>query len=1099
MRNSLRAGKAALVGVVAVIFLLVPGALAETTPHDHSVELTATVSDSPAQITLQWQPDANASSYRLYRKILGEETWREMTAIGSRFTSWTDGSVSVGLPYEYQVIKTTALGYTGYGYICSAVRRNPVEDRGKMILLVEQSLAAALPAELARLQQDLVGDGWTVLRRDIPKSAKPPEVKDLIRSLYHADPAGTKSLFLFGNIAVPFSGKISPDMHENDLGAWPADVYYADMEGQWTDTTVNWEQGLVTGRSNFPGDGRFDQDEPPGEVRIAMGRVDLSNLTCYANKTPARFEVDLARQYLAKDHKFRHGLFDVQRRAMIFDRMHRGMEREPQTCAAWRSFPSFFGRENVRVIGEWEYFPILANESYMWSYVVSGGSFYGSDYIGTSDDWALNNPKVVFTSFLGSWFGQWDRESDFLRAPLGSGGFTLACIYSGQPQWILHPMAMGEPIGYSAMLTQNNKTNTGVYPPQINAGFGQVHIALMGDPSLRMHSVKPPGPVSGNANANGVNLSWGRSPDPEVTGYYVYKASSEAGPFARISGNNAVTGATFSDPAGTAQSVYMVRALKLEQTPAGSYYNLSQGVFYPDSLGASAIPEAPRNVAVSSISQGGVTLSWFSPSVNVLTFVIERRTLPDGAFAKIAEVAGVESSFTDKNLSAGIYAYRVKALGFAGESAFSGEATINLQPSWGSIIGTDTTTGGNWIGRYGDDGYVVIGAATNLPSYVQLTTDNVFFNVVSWNTTAPETLLRPDGTSRLQAFWGQNHHTPMTLSFRFNDSTARRVSLYMCDYNNGARSGTLELIDPFSGRVLASSYFTNFAKGKYITLDLRNFVDVRLTSEYEFRYTVFVNGIFFSTPPLSTDTDTSVEFSSIDTATQGDWQKRFGANGKSVPNWTSNLPAEMEVSSGAQSWTWSDTTTDIRAINKYAPDNTRIASAWYDPNELAFDVSIASTVPRQLALYFLDWDRAGRVQDLTITDPTGMVLLQQRIQNFGDGQYLALKAKGKFRISLRRVAGPNAALNGMFVDSLNLPPPPPPAPALGGLTYNAANNSYTIRVTGQPGQRVKVVTSADMKTWWTLSEVTLSGSSIDYPIPYRSDLPVRIFRALVEP
>src|SRR5687768_17359835 len=128
-----------------------------------------------------------------------------------------------------------------------------------------------------------------------------------------------------------------------------------------------------------------------------------------------------------------------------------------------------------------------------------------------------------------------------------------------------------------------------------------------------------------------------------------------------------------------------------------------------------------------------------------------------------------------------------------------------------------------------------------------------------------------------------------------------------------------------------------------------------------------------------------------------------------------------------------------------------------------------------------------------------MVLFQQRIQNFGEGQYLVLKAKGKFRVSLRKVAGPNAALNGMFFDSLNFPPPPLSPPTLGGVTYNAANSSYTMRINGEPGQRVKVLTSADFKTWSTLNEVTLSGNSTDYTIPYQTDLPMRFFRALVEP
>ena len=307
------------------------------------------------------------------------------------------------------------------------------------------------------------------------------------------------------------------------------------------------------------------------------------------------------------------------------------------------------------------------------------------------------------------------------------------------------------------------------------------------------------------------------------------------------------------------------------------------------------------------------------------------------------------------------------------------------------------------------------------------------------------------------------------------------------------------MVDPFTGRVFASSYFTNVAAGKYITMDVRNFVDVRLTSERPFSYSVFVNGIFFSTPQLSGDGETSVEFAAIDKTTQGDWQKKYGGNGKAVANWNSNLPTEAEFKPASQSWTWSDATTDLRAINKYAPNNTRIASAWYDANEAVFDVSVASATPRQLALYFLDWDRSGRVQDLTITDSTGALLLQQRIDNFADGQYLVLKAKGKFRIALRRIAGPNAVLNGLFFDTLSVPPPPISAPTLQGVVYNAATGVYTMTVLGEPGQRYTIQTSEDLKTWWKNGEVTMSSGSAQYTIPYRAELPRRFFKAVVEP
>jgi hypothetical protein len=623
-----------------------PRSFADLTAHDYSVELTADIIENPASITLRWLPDSNATIFQISRKTLGNPDWSAVALLDGSQSSWSDHEVTLGTAYEYRVIKSTGLGYSGYGYICSAIRRSPVEDRGKIILLVESDLGSALPLELARLQEDLIGDGWTVIRQDISKSADVTTVKNFVQSVYQADPYGTKALFLFGHLPVPYSGEISPDLHDNDIGAWPADVYYGEFDGAWTDTTVN---RPTSANSNTPGDGRFDQNEPPGPVRLQIGRVDLSNLTCFANKTPARYELDLARQYLSKDHAFRHGGLDVQRRGLIFSPSYRGLEPEPQTCAAWRSFPSFFGRDQIRTIGPDEYFPTLDAESYLWSYVVSGGSTYGSDNVGTSDSWALNEPKVIFTSFLGSYFGNWNQESDFLRAPLGTSEYTLTCIFSGQPPWILHTMAMGEPIGQAALLTQNNRPG-GIYPPQLNAGAGQVHIALMGDPTLRMHPVKPPGNLNGIVNANGVTLTWDLSGDGAVSGYYIYKSTSEGGPFTRISEENAAA-TSFTDSAGDAQSHYMVRALKLEQTPAGSYYNLSQGIFFPDLTTPSEAPQAPRDLEIRSIVQGGVTLQWNNPSEDVRSFEIQRRTLPGGTFTKIGEAPGIASSFSDLGLA----------------------------------------------------------------------------------------------------------------------------------------------------------------------------------------------------------------------------------------------------------------------------------------------------------------------------------------------------------------------------------------------------------------------------------------------------------------
>src|SRR5207248_1131072 len=91
----------------------------------------------------------------------------------------------------------------------------------------------------------------------------------------------------FGHVPVPYSGLLNPDGHPNHLGAWPADAYYGDMDGLWTDTTVNYvgtdpgDPADTARLANVPGDGKFDQSTIPGVVRLNVGRVDLANLPGY--------------------------------------------------------------------------------------------------------------------------------------------------------------------------------------------------------------------------------------------------------------------------------------------------------------------------------------------------------------------------------------------------------------------------------------------------------------------------------------------------------------------------------------------------------------------------------------------------------------------------------------------------------------------------------------------------------------------------------------------------------------------------------------------------------------------------------------------------
>jgi hypothetical protein len=555
---------------------------------EYAVRVSASVQASPASIKLWWPQDTQSlpSSYAVYRKSKEATSWGAAIALPGRTTSYTDTNVTAGVAYEYQIVKTTPT-YKGYGYIFAAIDAPMVENRGKVLLLVDNAFSAPLADELARLEQDLIGDGWSVLRHDVSRSDSVQKVKALIVADYKADPANVKSLFLFGHVPVPYSGSIIPDGHYPDhQGAWPADAYYGDIDGKWTDSSLSSVIAADPRNRNVPGDGKFDQSSLPSPIELQVGRVDMANLPGRASyKGPATLpsELELLRQYLNKDHSFRHSVLAAERRAVLHDDFgYRG--GEAFAASGYRSLSAFFGAENVATVtnrGEW--LPALAANSYLWAYGCGPGSYTSIGGLGntgqyrdvTTTEFVKANPKAIFTMIFGSWLGDWDSEDNIMRATLATPNGGLAAVWSGRPHWFLHHMALGETIGYSTRLTQNNGPH-GLYQTQVNSAAGQVHVALMGDPTLRMHVVPPPSAVRAEAGA----VSWAPSAD-NVLGYYVYRAQTLAGPFTRLT-PKLIQETAFADPAPSlSEGAYMVRAVKLESTPSGTYFNSSQGAFSP--------------------------------------------------------------------------------------------------------------------------------------------------------------------------------------------------------------------------------------------------------------------------------------------------------------------------------------------------------------------------------------------------------------------------------------------------------------------------------------------------------------------------------------
>ena len=544
---------------------------------DFAVRVSALVQTNPARITLSWPSDTRATDYTVNRKLRDDTVWGTGVALPAGATNYVDTNVVVGGAYEYGIFKDmTYSPYYGEGEIYAGIQAPLTEYRGKVVLLVDNTYATNLAAELARLQQDLVGDGWTVLRHDVPRMAVDPAntsssvwaarlnelaaAKALIQADYNADPANVRAVFLFGHVPVPYSGDLAPDDHYDHVGAWPADAYYGDMTGEWTDSTASDSNASDRRNWNVPGDGKFDPTGLPADVTLEVGRVDFANLPAFPQG-----ELALLRQYLNKDHNFRQKIITAQARGLVDDNLGT-LSGEAPAVNGWRNFTPFFGVTNV-FSGNW-----LPTQTYLWGDGCGGGTYTSESGVATTSQFVTNDTRVVFTMHFGSYFGDWDSQNNLLRAQLGTTNYSLTSAWACRPYWYFHHMALGETIGFSTRVTQNNTT---LYDGNIFQYY--VHVALMGDPTLRMHIVAPAFNLMTAANGSGgVDLSWNASPDT-VLGYNVYRAPTSAGPFTRLN-TSLVTTTNFTDSV-QAINTYMVRAVNLEVSRSGSYYNASQGIF----------------------------------------------------------------------------------------------------------------------------------------------------------------------------------------------------------------------------------------------------------------------------------------------------------------------------------------------------------------------------------------------------------------------------------------------------------------------------------------------------------------------------------------
>jgi len=543
---------------------------------DYAVLVEASIDTITPKITLSWPVSATATSYTINRKAKASTGWGVTIATLPGLDSvYIDTNVLTDTAYEYRIVRS-APGITAYGYIYAGIKLPADHYKGKLLLIVDSTYADSLSNELYRLMKDISGDGWAIVRHDVSPTDSVTFVKSIIVNEYNADPMNVKAVLLFGHVPVPYSGDNNPDGHPDHKGAWPADVYYADVNGNFTDASVNDTVASRLQNRNIPGDGKFDQTIIPSIVELQIGRIDMYDLPSFAEN-----EKDLLRRYLNKDHAFRQKIITFQDRSLIDDNFG-AFGGEAFAASGWKSFSPMVGNN---AINEIDFFTTLQTNDYKWAYGCGGGWYQGAGGIGSTTDFAADTVKAVFTMLFGSYFGDWDSQDNFMRSCLAAKGNTLTCCWSGRPHWQFHHMGLGENIGYSTKLVHNN---TGTYFASYGGHY--IHISLLGDPTLKMDIVAPPSNLTLTPGPTGVTLNWSSSIDT-IIGYHIYRSNTEFGMYSRLT-SNAITSNTFLDGFPlNGNNYYMVRAIKLENTTSGSYYNLSEGISDSVSINTTTIDQ----------------------------------------------------------------------------------------------------------------------------------------------------------------------------------------------------------------------------------------------------------------------------------------------------------------------------------------------------------------------------------------------------------------------------------------------------------------------------------------------------------------------------
>ena len=521
-------------------------------PRDYAIDAYAVPDSASGSVILHWKKDS-AGSYIIEKKILADNkfSWKKIAEISSA-DSFTD-SVSTDkfhTPIEYRIKMQLDDYSSAYCYISTSVGSLLLDKAENLLLLVDDYVYSNLNQKVNEYKKLFIADGYRVTLLSVPRQDSFDTVnikltKHLIDSINQIEPLSY--ITILGHAAVPYSGYDAVDGHPDHIGAWPCDAFYVQFHDHWSDSLVDAHSAADPRNINIPGDGKFDQLFIYDSVKIAIGRIDFSNLPDLYKS-----ELQLYSDYIDRVSAYKHGELLLNKSAAIADGF--GTDYNEITAAeGWQNGLSLFGSESANSVPA--LVPYLVNHPDFYVYACNSGSFnslkdqFYSQYLDTA------NFNCGIISLMGSYLADWDSQNNILRCLTAHS--ALNAFFGGRPFWRLEDLNIDATTGeiYKKAINNSNFYNsTNLY------GFRMLHIALMGDPTIRMFEVPAAKSFSAESTAGGIELNWSLPDNHTDLSADIYRASSIDSEFVKIRSESEFSGITnFFDSLGTASDIYMIR------------------------------------------------------------------------------------------------------------------------------------------------------------------------------------------------------------------------------------------------------------------------------------------------------------------------------------------------------------------------------------------------------------------------------------------------------------------------------------------------------------------------------------------------------------